>query len=49
MPLVRQWFAEAERPFEPLPPSPRRGEVLVGLQVATRSALGAIAYEPADC
>lgn len=45
LPLVRQWLAEAERPFEVLPPSSQRGEVLVGLQVTTRSPLGAIAYE----
>jgi Protein of unknown function DUF2625. len=45
MPLVRQWLAEAERPFELLPPSSQRGDVLVGLQVTTRSPLGAIAYE----
>lgn len=45
MPLVRQWLSEASRPFELLPPSPRRGDVLVGLQVTTRSPMGAIAYE----
>lgn len=45
MPLVRQWLAEAARPFEMLPPSARRNDVLIGLQVTTRSPMGAIAYE----
>jgi Protein of unknown function DUF2625 len=45
LPLVRQWLAEAKRPCELLPPSENRGRVLVGLQVTTRSPMGAIAYE----
>lgn len=45
MPLVRQWLAESSRPYEVLAPSERRQEVLLGLQVTTRSPMGAIAYE----
>lgn len=45
MPLVRQWLAEASRPVEVLAPSAQKGEVLLGLQVTTRSPMGAIAYE----
>jgi hypothetical protein len=45
LPLVRQWLAEARRPYEILSPSGARGDVLVELQVTTRSPLGAIAYE----
>ncbi|CAN7511168.1 DUF2625 domain-containing protein [Polaromonas sp. LjRoot131] len=45
IPLVRQWLAESSRPVELLPPSERNGEVLVNLQVTTRSPMGAIAYE----
>lgn len=45
MPLLRQWLAEASRPFDLLPPSGNRDDVLVGLQVTTRSPMGAIAYE----
>src|ERR1700754_4174883 len=45
IPLVRQWLAQSSRPIELLPPSERNGEVLVGLQVTTRSPVGAIAYE----
>lgn len=45
MPLVRQWLAEGTCPFEIFPPSARRNDVLIGLQVTTRSPMGAIAYE----
>ncbi len=45
MPLVRQWLAEASRPFEVLPPDERCGDVLVALQITTRSPMGAITYE----
>jgi hypothetical protein len=45
LPLVRQWLAEARRPYELLSPSDARGDVLVELQVTTRSPTGAIAYE----
>ena len=45
MPLVRQWLAEGTRLYEVLAPSERRNDVLVGLQVTTRSPMGAIAYE----
>ena len=45
LPLIHQWLAEAKRPYEVLSPSPARGDVLVELQVTTRSPMGAIAYE----
>ena len=45
LPLVRQWLAEAERPYELLSPSDAREGVLFDLQVTTRSPMGAIAYE----
>jgi Protein of unknown function DUF2625 len=45
MPLVHQWLTEGSRVYEVLAPSERRQEVLVGLQVTTRSPMGAIAYE----
>lgn len=45
MPAVRRWFDEAQRPYEVLPPSERRGDLLVALQVTTRSTMGAIAFE----
>jgi hypothetical protein len=45
MPLVRQWLAEASHPIEVLPPSKTSGETLVGLQITTRSPMGAITYE----
>jgi hypothetical protein len=44
-PLIRQWASEADIPVELLPPSAGREEVLLSLQVTTRSPLGAIAYE----
>lgn len=45
MPLIEQWLARAVQTFEILEPSEARAEVLVGLQVTTRSPMGAIAYE----
>jgi hypothetical protein len=45
MPLVKQWLAKSSRPYEVLAPSERRREVLLDLQVTTRSPMGAIAYE----
>ena len=45
MPLVRQWLEEAERPVELLPASDHADEVLLSLQVTTRSPMGAIAHE----
>ena len=45
MPMVRQWLAQAQRPAELLPPSAQADEVLKGLQVTTRSPMGAIAHE----
>src|SRR5262245_26435143 len=45
LPLVRQWLAQGRQEFEVLEPSTARGDVLVGLQVTTRSPMGAIAYE----
>ena len=44
-PLIRQWADEADLPVELLPPSAGREDVLLSLQVTTRSPLGAIAYE----
>lgn len=44
-PLIRQWACEADIPVELLPPSAGRDDVLLSLQVTTRSPLGAIAYE----
>jgi hypothetical protein len=43
--LVREWVRAAKTPVEVLPPSERRDEVLLGVQVTTRSPLGAVAYE----
>ena len=44
-PLIKQWASEADLPVELLPPSAGRDDVLLSLQVSTRSPLGAIAYE----
>lgn len=44
-PLIRQWASEADLPVELLPPSAERADVLLKLQVTTRSCLGAVAYE----
>lgn len=43
--LIKQWASEAAIPVELLPPSAERSNVLLKLQVTTRSPLGAIAYE----
>lgn len=40
LPLVEQWIADAAQHGEMLPPSPSRAEVLLDLQVTTRSPLG---------
>ena len=45
MPLVRQWLEEAGRPADLLPASAQANEVLLSLQVTTRSPMGAIAHE----
>ncbi|WP_269630100.1 DUF2625 domain-containing protein [Pelomonas sp. BJYL3] len=45
LPLVHQWLSQAAQKFEVLEPSESRGDVLLGLQVTTRSPMGAIAYE----
>jgi Protein of unknown function DUF2625 len=45
MPLVRQWLAESCHPIEVLQPNKNCGDVLVSLQITTRSPMGAIAYE----
>ncbi len=45
LPLVHEWLAQSKTPFELLAPSEARGDVLRGLQVTTRSPLGAIAFE----
>jgi hypothetical protein len=44
LPLVEQWVANAELPVEILPPSSNCGDILVELQVTTRSVLGALAH-----
>jgi hypothetical protein len=45
LPLVHEWIAQSTTSLELLEPSQASGEVLVGLQVTTRSPMGAIAYE----
>lgn len=45
LPLVQEWIAEASQPVQVLEPSTAREDVLVELQVTTRSPMGAIAYE----
>lgn len=45
MPLVHQWLAQSSQQFDVLEPSVTCGDVLLGLQVTTRSPMGAIAYE----
>jgi len=45
LPQVHQWLAASSNPHEVLAPSSSRADVLVGLQVTTRSPMGAIAYE----
>jgi hypothetical protein len=44
-PLITQWAREAEVAVELLHPSADRADVLLRLQVTTRSTMGAIAYE----
>jgi len=44
LPLVEEWAANAELPVEILPPSSHCNDVLVELQVTTRSVLGAITH-----
>ncbi|NMO21134.1 DUF2625 family protein [Pyxidicoccus fallax] len=45
-PVVREWLDGANKPVEVLDVSPRRGaEVLLALQVTTRSPMGAIAFQ----
>ena len=45
LPLLEAWASAADLPIELLPPSADRAAVLHGLQVSTRSTLGAITYE----
>lgn len=45
LPLVQEWLEQSRQTFELLKPSGIRSDILVGLQVTTRSPLGAIAYE----
>lgn len=45
LPLVKEWIADSSTSCEVLPPSQDQARVLVGLQVTTRSTMGAIAYE----
>lgn len=44
-PLVQDWIANAAVSCEVLAPSPSRDDILLGLQVTTRSPMGAIAHE----
>lgn len=44
-PLVQEWVTASKLVVEILEPSDARADVLVGLQVTTRSPMGAIAYE----
>ncbi|MEC5387909.1 DUF2625 family protein [Uliginosibacterium sp. H3] len=43
--VVRECLESSENQYEVLPPSGRRDDVLLDLQVSTRSTLGAVAYE----
>lgn len=43
--LIHDWLESAESQYEILPPSDAREEVLLEMQVTTRSPLGALAYE----
>jgi hypothetical protein len=43
--VIREFLESAELPWELLPASDRRGEVLTAVQVTTRSTLGAMAYD----
>jgi hypothetical protein len=44
-PLIQGWLSDSHRHYEVLEPSTDRGNVLLNLQVTTRSPMGAIAYE----
>ncbi|KVM17057.1 hypothetical protein WL05_29375 [Burkholderia ubonensis] len=44
LPSIMEWAAAATHPCEILPPAKRSSEVLLALQITTRSPLGAIAY-----
>ena len=43
--LIREWISSADNPTGILTPSESRNEVLLELQVTTRSTLGALAYD----
>jgi len=43
--LIREWVEAAENDCKLLPPSDKREQVLLDVQVTTRSTMGAIAYE----
>src|SRR5258707_1185658 len=45
LPLIEQWMKSSDNHCEFLPPSEENADVLLGLQVTTRSPMGAIAYE----
>lgn len=45
IPLIREWIKDSDHEVEVLPPSARREDVLLDLQVTTRSTMGAVAYE----
>jgi Protein of unknown function DUF2625 len=42
---IREWLSDASVPAELLPPSAVRDDVLLRLQITTRSPLGALAYD----
>lgn len=42
---IREWTASSENPCEILPPSSNREEILLEVQVTTRSILGALAHD----
>jgi len=43
--LIQDWIGAAENQCDVLPPSNENEEVLLEIQVTTRSPLGALAYE----
>ncbi len=45
LPLIHEWIAEGDLPVQVLPPSADCDAVLLGLQVTTRSPLGAMAHD----
>ena len=45
LPLIHEWIEEGDLPVQVLPPSADRDAVLLGLQVTTRSPLGAMAHD----